>query len=57
MLSSKSIISKSVNTILPFINKRLTESIGGTIKVLTNVQYCIHNNKFHNVKIFGFLGT
>jgi len=42
---------------LPFINKRLTESIGSTIKVLTTVQCYIHSNKFHNIKIFNFLST
>jgi len=42
---------------LPVINRKLPESIGSTINVLMTVQYCIHNNKFHNVKIFNFLGT
>jgi len=42
---------------LPVINRKLPKSIGSTINVLTTVQYFIHNNKFHNVKIFSFLGT
>ena len=41
---------------LPVMNRKLPESIGSTINVLTTVRYCIHNNKFHKVKIFNFLG-
>ena len=42
---------------LPVINRKLPKSIGSTINVLTTVWYCIHSNKFHNVKVFSFLGT
>jgi len=35
---------------LPVMNRKVPESIGSAINVLTTVQYCIHNNKFHNVK-------